>query len=79
LRQGSDWQFEGDVFDMLLPDAAGVCPAENAPVYRLYNNGQGGAPNHRFTTDLTTRGQMLELGWVSEGHGPLGVVMCAPD
>ena len=79
LRQGSDWQFEGDVFDMLLPDAAGACPAENAPVYRLYNNGQGGAPNHRFTTDLTTRLQMLERGWVPEGHGPLGVVMCAPD
>ena len=24
-------------------------------VYRLYNNGQGGAPNHRYTTSLATR------------------------
>jgi hypothetical protein len=79
LRQGTDWQFEGDVFDMLLPDAAGACPPESTPVYRLYNNGQGGAPNHRFTTDLTTRAQMLDRGWVSEGHGPSGVVMCAPN
>ena len=29
------------------------------PVYRLYNNGQGGAPNHRYTTSLATRTQML--------------------
>ena len=46
------WQFEGDVFYTYLPDAtSGACPAGNIPVYRVYNNGQGGAPNHRFTTD----------------------------
>ena len=26
----------------------GTCPAGTSPVYRLYNHGQGGAPNHRF-------------------------------
>jgi len=47
------------------------------PVYRLYNNSQGGAPNHRYTTSLTTRATMLGKGWIAEGLG-VGVVMCAP-
>ena len=46
------------------------------PLFRLYNNGQGGAPNHRYTTSTVTRGQMLALGWVQEGAGE-GVVACA--
>ena len=52
--------------------------AGTTPVYRLYNQGQGGAPNHRYTTDLGVRSQMLAQGWVPEGFGPVGVVMCAP-
>jgi len=45
----------------------------------LYNNGQGGAPNHRYTTSLAVRSQMLAKGWVSEGLGDNGVTMCAPN
>jgi hypothetical protein len=48
------------------------------PVYRLYNNGQGGAPNHRYTIDLTVRAQMIAQGWVPEGRGPNAVEMCSP-
>jgi hypothetical protein len=72
------WQFEGDVFHAPLPNAAGVCPAGTVPVYRLYNNGRGGAPNHRFTTGDATRAQMLAEGFVAEGVGN-GIGFCSPS
>lgn len=71
------WTYEGDVFHVSLPDTAGACPGGSVPVYRLYNNGQGAAPNHRFTTDLAVRTEMLGKGWIPEGSG-IGVTMCAP-
>ncbi len=77
LRNGP-WSFEGIVFGVPLPDANGSCPAGTAPVYRVYNNGQGGAPNHRYTTSAATRGEMLGKGWIAEGYG-VGVVMCSPQ
>jgi hypothetical protein len=73
-----DWQLEGDVFFTPLPDANGGCPAGTLPVFRLYNNGQGGAPNHRFTTSQAVRAQMLALGYIAEGSG-IGVGMCSPQ
>jgi hypothetical protein len=48
------------------------------PVFRLYNNGMGGAPNHRFTTDAAVRSQMLDAGWIPEGAGQEGVAFCVP-
>ncbi|MBK9115208.1 MAG: choice-of-anchor D domain-containing protein [Betaproteobacteria bacterium] len=78
VKANPDWQFEGDVFGIPIPDANGACPAGTVPVYRLYNNGQGGAPNHRYTTDPDVRAQMIARGWIPEGYGPLGVIMCAP-
>ena len=75
--QDPNWQFEGDVFYVRIPDAIGGCPPEFLPVYRLYNNGQGGAPNHRFTTSDETRLQMLAEGYIAEGADG-GVGMCAP-
>jgi hypothetical protein len=74
----ADWQFEGDVLFTPLPNAAGGCPAGTRPVYRLYNNGQGGAPNHRFTTSAALRTQMLAKGYIAEGNG-IGVGMCSPQ
>lgn len=71
-----DWQFEGDVFFSPLPTADGACPSGMAPIYRLFNNGAGGAPNHRFTTDLAVRQSMLAQGYVAEGRG-IGVGMCS--
>jgi hypothetical protein len=77
-----DWQYEGDVFSVPMPAVDGSCPAGTLPIYRLYNNGQGGAPNHRFTTDFSTRNAMLGLppdkAWVAEGAG-IGVGMCSPQ
>lgn len=76
--QNNDWQFEADVFYTPLPDAGAQCPAGHLPVYRLYNNGQGGAPNHRFTIDPVLRTQMIARGYVGEGAG-VGVGMCSPQ
>jgi hypothetical protein len=61
----------------MLPNADGTCPAGTIPVYRMFNNGMGGAPNHRFTTDLTVRQQMIDAGYTPEGAG-IGVGWCAP-
>jgi probable HAF family extracellular repeat protein len=73
------WQYEGIAFNIAVPDLNGNCPSATQPVYRLYNNGKEAAPNHRYTTSLTTRSQMMDAGWVPEGSGPLGVAMCAPQ
>jgi Abnormal spindle-like microcephaly-assoc'd, ASPM-SPD-2-Hydin/Repeat of unknown function (DUF5648) len=79
LADFPDWRLESDaLFAMQVPDANGDCPAGSAPVYRLYNDGKGGAPDHRYTTDLAVRATMLEQGWVAEGYG-IGVAMCAPQ
>jgi hypothetical protein len=77
VKSNADWSFEGEVFHVALPDGQGACPSGTQPVYRLYNNGQTGAPNHRFTTDATLRSQLIGQGWVPEGAG-LGVTMCSP-
>jgi hypothetical protein len=49
------------------------------PVYRLYNNGKGAAPNHRYTTIEGVRDQMIANGWVIEGNGPGLAFMCSPQ
>jgi hypothetical protein len=73
------WQFEAYVFNVMPPSVAdGSCPAGTVPVYRLFNNGQGNAPNHRFTTDLAVRAQMIARGYIAEGYG-IGVSMCTPQ
>jgi hypothetical protein len=80
LRSDSaPWQYEGDAFYVPLVDSAGACPAGTKPVFRLYNNGQGGAPNHRYTNDTSVRTTMMASGWVPEGFGAQGVAFCAPD
>ena len=79
VNQNGDWSLEGDVMSAPVPDSAGNCPAGMQPVYRLYNNGQGGAPNHRYTTSLATRAQMISNGWIPEGYGSVGVIMCSPE
>ena len=79
LRQGQIWVLEsGDVFEMDLPAAEGSCADSSTPVYRLYNNNQGGAPNHRFTIDREVGAQMLARGWIAEGGGADTVSMCSP-
>jgi hypothetical protein len=62
-----DWTYEGVAFNVRVPDAAGNCPAGTAPISRLFNNGQGGAPNHAYTADAAKRATLVAAGWVAEG------------
>jgi hypothetical protein len=82
LLANPNWQLEGAVFSVVMPAADGTCAAGTLPVFRMYNNGQGAAPNHRFTTDMATRNAMLsrppDKAWLAEGFG-VGVGMCSPQ
>jgi hypothetical protein len=81
LKTGTVWEFERNEFDLRLPQGPagqGSCLAGTLPLYRLYNNGQGGAPNHRYTEDLAIFSQMLSQGWAFEGEAQTKVFACAP-
>jgi hypothetical protein len=73
----SAWIYEsGNVFETYLPSATnGSCPENTMPVYRVYNNRQD--VNHRYTTSINVRSQMINAGWVPEGYGGNTVAMCA--
>lgn len=77
VKSNPNWQFEGEVFNTAAVASDGTCVAPLLPLFRLYNNGQGGAPNHRYTIEATVRTQMIGAGWVAEGAGQ-GVVACVP-
>jgi len=79
VMENADWLLEGNVFRIDVPASNGTCASGTIPVYRVYNNGQGGAPNHRYTVDAGVRAQMIAQGWIPEGYGPSGVIMCAPQ
>jgi len=78
LIANPNWELEGPVFNTPMPAADGSCPAGSIPIYRLYNQNMGGAPNHRFTTDLNVQQQMVAAGWTPEGFG-IGVGFCSPQ
>ena len=59
---------------MPLP-AAGVCPANTMPIYRVFSNRADA--NHRYMTDRAVRNLMVASGWLAEGDGPDLVVMCS--
>jgi len=75
LKLNPAWIYEKIAFYAPLPDAGGTCPANTLPVYRMYNNGNTGAPNHRFTTDYATRLAFVPaLNWSDEG-----IRFCTPQ
>lgn len=79
LKAGSVWTFEGNVFNLALPLPGGsACAPGQKPLYRLYNNGQGGAPAHRYTDDLAVLEQMVAQGWIFEGDALTKVFACIP-
>src|ERR1700752_369221 len=49
VKSNPNWAFEAIAFYVQLPDAAGNCPTGTKVLYRLYNNGIGGAPHQRYT------------------------------
>ena len=78
LQAGSTWQFENIAFYVRLPDASGNCPAGTRILYRFYNNGAGGAPNHRYTTSPTVFQTLLAAGWTMEGDARTSAFACVP-
>ncbi len=69
------WTFENYAFAVKLrlpPQQGGLCPAGTQNLYRAYNMGMGGEPNHRYSTDGNLLGNMG--GWATEG-----LVMCLPQ
>jgi len=72
------WQFENIAFYIQLADANGMCGAGTIPLYRAFNQGMGGAPNHRYMTSLTILNQMIAAGWTFEGNGNTMVFACVP-
>jgi hypothetical protein len=79
LKSGDVWSFEGMVFGLGLPIYDGSCPAGTHALYRLYNDGHGGAPNHRYTVSDSLRLAQLGQGWIGEGTGSPPVFACVPD
>jgi hypothetical protein len=77
-RFGDEWELETpEAFVVYPADAAtGACPAGTAAVYRLYN--QRADPNHRYTTSVLVRAQMIGEDWVPEGYGPDAIAFCVP-
>ncbi len=54
----------------------GACASSTVPVFRLWN--ARADSNHRYTTDPTVKAAMIARGYIAEGYGPDGVIMCAP-
>jgi len=52
----------------------GACPAGGMPIYRVFNNRTDA--NHRYTTSIAIRDQMVAKGGIAEGYGPNIVTLC---
>ena len=82
LRKGTVWAYEGNAFELQLPlatpPAFAPCPAGTQPLYRAYNNGQGGAPGHRYMDDPALLDAMIAQGWSFEGDASTRVFACVP-
>ncbi len=72
VKNNPNWKFEANAFNVREP-AGGSCMNGTVPLYRVYNDGHSGAPNHRYTTCTSIRDNMLSHGWVTEG-----IAMCIP-
>jgi len=66
VRANPLWTYEGIAF-AADPPAAGDCAADRVPVIRIYNDGQGGQANHRYTTSRYEVRAMQGAGWIVEG------------
>jgi murein DD-endopeptidase MepM/ murein hydrolase activator NlpD len=71
VKQMPGWTFEANAF--YVDANVSQCPPSTRPVFRLYNDGMGGEPNHRYVTSWPIVDSMQAAGWLLEG-----VVFCAP-
>ena len=81
VKQDPAWLFERNAFYVRMPEGApgaATCAAGTRPLYRAYNQGKGGAPNHRYTTDPAVLDAMIAQGWTMEGEAATRVFACVP-
>jgi photosystem II stability/assembly factor-like uncharacterized protein len=79
LKSNPAWFYEKIAFGLALPDpTTHGCAAGMRPLYRAWNRNQGGAPNHRYTTDAPTLDAMIAFGWQFEGELSTRVFACIP-
>lgn len=80
LKANPEWLYEKIAFGLALPEPPPTrgCPPGTRALFRLWNANRGGAPNHRYTTSLTTFDAMSALGWIFEGEVPTRVFACLP-
>ena len=76
VKNNPVWQYEKIAFKVGLRDGLGACPI-GVPLYRVYNDGKTGAPNHRYTTSLAVRAQMLAAGYLQEDVNTVCVIPTA--
>ena len=68
VKRNPLWIYEGDVGYVAVVDTSGACPSGLVPLYRVYNNGAGGAPTHIYTTwEGWYTGLSNGGGWIAEG------------
>ena len=73
LKSNPNWIYEKIAFHIALL-GGDYCTNNTVPVYRMYNHGQTGAPNHRFVTDEAVYTEFVGArGWAAEG-----IAFCAP-
>jgi photosystem II stability/assembly factor-like uncharacterized protein len=80
VKADPNWQYEKVAFGLALPDASTLgCPPDTRPLYRAWNRNMGGAPNHRYNTDLwSVVLSVLRQGWILEGDAKTLVFACVP-
>jgi hypothetical protein len=73
VKASPAWDYEGIAFYIAPYNVRLGCPTGTYRVYRAFNQGIGGDPNHRYTNRIVVFNQMAAAGWYPEGE-----VMCTP-
>lgn len=72
VKHNPVWIYEKIAFKVAALNEDGSCK-NGIFLYRLFNNGMSGAPNHRYTTSLIIRDQMIAKGFSPENDNTICV------
>ena len=74
VKANPNWQYEKIAFYVVPVFGEMWLCRDGRGVYRMYNDGMTGAPNHRYTTDSAVYEEFTSArGWLPEG-----VRFCSP-